>query len=285
MSGLDDALPMPPGKLEESKRGGAEVDARAEQLEEEEEGTFSSASSRLKFIHAQMLDSSVDADNEEDAAAVVGTLANAMSISISNESARIENAVAMSEMDMAIQNLEKWRQRQRRILAEAASTADDSETPETDENECGSGGESVRAILQRLESELGELDLADATNAINKPPPPRPSRPTSASTAVDKVDLSRLRQQEALLVSASASASVAADADSDADADSSSPELARLVSLIANSNASALLSHELCSIEKVLVGDEVALDEGMAKLADSLRSLEYDYDALLGGGK
>jgi len=283
MSGTDDALPMPPGKLEESKRGGAEVDALAEQLEEEEEATFSSASSRLKFIHAQMLDSSVDADNEEDAAAVVGTLANAMSISISNESARIENAVAMSEMDMAIQNLEKWRQRQRRMLAEAASTADDSETPETDENECGSGGESVRAILQRLESELGELDLADATNAINKPPPPRPSRPTSAASAIDKVDLSRLRQQEALLVSASASASVAADAD--ADADSSSPELARLVSLIANSNASALLSHELCSLEKALVGDEAALDEGMAKLADSLRSLEYDFDALLGGGK
>jgi hypothetical protein len=108
---------------------------------------------------------------------------------------------------------------------------------------------------------------------------------------VNKVDLSRLQQQESLLVSASASATVAADKDEDEDEDededkdteSSSPESARLASLIAHSNANALLSLDLCSIERALAGDEAALDEGMTKLADSLRSLEYDYDALLLG--
>jgi len=205
------------------------------ELEKDKDCSESSSTPRLKFIQAQLMDGGC-----EDDAGDVGSIANALAISMACESARIENAVTVSEMDLAISNLMQWRQKlheqqQAFIDADEGGIAGGELTPslcpETEMESDGDLGvddcseESSIAILRRLRRELN----AAAAGGDSQSPQPSSAdrvaaRLAALSTAVggprgsgsetgddgpvgasktEKVDLSRLTQQSAFLDSPS----------------------------------------------------------------------------------
>ena len=194
----------------------------AEEGEDVDAGAFSGpSSSRLKFVHAQILDSSVEADEAENDSSVVGSIANALSISVANESARIENAITVSEMDLAIQSLQQWRQQREALHLAVADAGEDVAA------EDGSGSNSG-AILQQMRQELlalggdggggggggDDAEPAERTAArssalrsiaaalASSSSSSSSSASASASSGAAMVDLSRLEQQQALLLAA-----------------------------------------------------------------------------------
>lgn len=199
-----------------------------------------SSTPRLKFIHAQLMDSSVGGGCDDDAGDV-GSIANALAISMACESARIENAVTVSEMDLAIHNLQQWRQKlQQQQQQQAFIDADEggsageelasSLCPETETESEGdfgddSSGESSIAILRRLRRELNAAARGDSQSPQPSSADRAAARLAALSSAVgglrgtdtgdvpagggggavktEKVDLSRLTQQSAFLDSPS----------------------------------------------------------------------------------
>ena len=205
------------------------------ELEKDKDCSEASSTPRLKFIQAQLMDGGC-----EDDAGDVGSIANALAISMACESARIENAVTVSEMDLAITNLMQWRQKlheqqQAFIDADEGGSAGGELTPslcpETEMESDGDLGvddcseESSIDILRRLRRELN----AAAAGGDSQSPQPSSAdrvaaRLAALSTAVggprgsgseagdygpvgasktEKVDLSRLTQQSAFLDSPS----------------------------------------------------------------------------------
>lgn len=274
---------------------------------------------RLKFMRALILDESVDisaaddAENDSALIADVETVGNALSISMSNESHKLQNAVAIGEMDLAIAGLQRWREQQRREEKEGE-----------DDVGGGRGEEGVmasEAILQALRSELSAMGgEEEAKEGGGRPTSSGGTTGSSSSTTGSSssgvrrektglLDLSLLERQGARVErlrgedsSASIASATAATNDdgtalppppaSDKTSLSSStsatdafaalsPEQRRLLLLEQDCREGALRAHATSDLERSLQLEEEQRAGEFARLAAALADYDADFDSLL----
>lgn len=275
------------------------------------------SATRLKFMRALILDESVDlsrvtaADDldqqmqSDSALADVETVGNALSISMSNESHKLQNAVAIGEMNLAIAGLQKWREQQRRGKEEG----------ETDAEGGNGGGEAMasEAILRALQHELSTLG-GEEEEGREGGERPTSSGSCSGSGSVGSsgsgsgtrkaktglLDLSllerqgarveRLREQSCSSSSASFSASPGDDTgllppppttSASVEFSSLSPEQRRLMLLEQDCRESARSASAVSDLELRLQLEEEQRAGDFARLAEALADYDADLDSLL----
>lgn len=213
------------------------------------------SATRLKFMHAQIIDSSIPSNADDTEDAILGTIANSLCISLSNESARVENAITVGEMDLAIKSLQQWKLEHAASLRTFHSFADNDEATATETKR-------TNEIMKALQDELdGYADIDEVSRCTTHTSYPTSSTPyTYPSSSIPlKIDLSRLQQQQTAL------------------AKHSLPPIEGVEGVYGEVEGYR-------EVEEGLYREGVEVELGVAELVGRLREWEGELDALVGRG-